>query len=471
METKSSSTPVPFASRLQTVLTRLSSASKRVAGHVRVKRNEPPDLPRAVVSTELPLQDTEQVSAPYTLGASPVPEDFFLLDRLGEGGRGVVHRAVDKDSRVWAVKIVNKHEVSKESVQRELDMLYILRGALNVVYHHDTYEDETNVYIVMEHVPNGHVSARSEYEASRIIRSICRVLKRLHRKDVIHRDVKPSNFLVDDAGHVKAVDFGSAVLSEDVHGMEGTPLFMAPESLNGYPECVSDMWSVGVTAYFLVSGDFPFRDSRPLHRQRLIHVMKSVFDDPLRMDGPVWDDVSKTAKDFIRRCLDRNVETRMTSLESLDHAWLNTTSYRRSVPYGADLVKRLQRWSTFDRKKQTCLQMIANQMVDAKETLSVPGVTERMKDAGYTCSDGDIQTLVHTIGNGHSIDVSTFTAAQLDPTDVSVRRAAYRVFDHYSKDGTYMETCHGTIHRDDLERMFDSNTSLNALSSRASLDT
>lgn len=70
-------------------------------------------------------------------------------------------------------------------------------------------------------------------------------------------------------------------MSGDVHGMEGTPLFMAPESLNEYPECVSDMWSVGVTAYFLVSGDFPFRDSRPLHRQWLIHFMKSVFGDPL----------------------------------------------------------------------------------------------------------------------------------------------------------------------------------------------
>jgi len=272
--------------------------------------------------------------------------------------------------------------------------------------------------------------------------------------------------------HVKAIDFGSAVFSHDIAGVEGTPLFMAPESLNGNPTCVSDMWGVGITTYFLLSGDFPFRDSsRPLHRQRMLHVMSSVMNGSLRMDDEAWTDVSHHAKDFIRRCLDRSVTTRMTSIEALDHPWLNTTSRRRTIPYGQDLVKRLQRWTTFDRKKQTFLQMIANHVHDSQDTMSATDVMDHMKNAGYTCSSTDVQTMVHTIGNGQTVDITTFTAAQLNPKDESVRRAAYRVFDQYSKDGgASMETCHGTIHRHDIERMFDSNVSLNAFSSRASFD-
>lgn len=414
-------------------------------------------------------EDT-MVRSTYSLGYGPIPVDFFILDCLGQGARGIVHRAIDKDSCTWAVKILDKDTISKESIEQEIHVLTVLRGSLNVASLHAVYETDRKVYIVMEFVQNGHVTAISENDASRIIRSVCRVVKRLHEQHMIHRDVKPSNFLMDDMGHVKAIDFGSAVHVDNASGLEGTPLFMAPEALNGNHEYASDMWSIGVMAYFLVSGDFPFRDSRPLHAQRIVHVMKSVLEDPLRMEGGAWDKVSNASKDFIRKCLERHVESRISVDDALTHPWLKSISRRRDSLYTSTMVKRLQKWTTFDGKKQSFLHLVANQVYDSAHPMTTVELATSIRDAGYRCSDGDIQTLTMALGNGSNVDSSTFMAAQLDTADASVKNVAHMVFDHLSKDGKTIETLHGTIHKSDVERMFGSYTSLDAFSSRASMD-
>jgi len=416
------------------------------------------------------LDDDGLVQTPYSLGYGLIPSDFYILDCLGKGTRGVVYRAIDRDSCIWAVKILDKDSISKESIEHEIHVMTMLRGSLNVATLHNVYENDMKVYIVMEFVQNGHVTASSENDVSRIIRSVCRVLKRLHEQSMIHRDVKPSNFLMDDMGHTKAIDFGSVTSIDTVKGLEGTPLFMAPEALNGAPVYASDVWSVGVMTYFLVSGDFPFRDSRPLHVQRLVYVMKSVLEDPLRMEGDPWDNVSSTAKDFIRRCLDRDISNRMTINDALTHPWVKSISRRRVSLYTTTMVKRLQKWSTFDRKKQTFLHLVANQVYDTSQPMTSDELAASIRDAGYQCSCNDVKTLTHALGNDSHIDPAIFMAAQLDTTDTSVKSMAYKVFDHLSKDGETIETTHGTLHKADIDKMFGSYTSLGAFSSRASMD-
>jgi serine/threonine protein kinase len=426
-------------------------------------------IPTKAISS-VPKDSGKNTYIPYSLGYGPVPGDFFILDRLGEGARGVVHRVIDKDSCVWAVKIIDKNNIPKTSMQREIDVMLMLRGSLNVATLHNVYEDDKNVYIVMEFIQNGHIIATSENDASRIIRSVCRVLKRLHENLLIHRDVKPSNFLMDDLGHVKSIDFGSVISVHDKnYGIEGTPLFMAPEAMNGSSLCSSDVWSLGVMTYFLVSGDFPFRDSRPLHAQRLVHVMRSVMEDPLRMEGDTWDQVSPAGKDFIERCLVRNTVNRMTINEALSHPWLKSISRRRASIYTPSMVKRLQKWSTYDRKKQSFLHLMANQIFDSTYSMTPDVLSSSIRDAGYTCSENDIKTITHALGNGYSIDSGTFVAAQIDTTDDSVKNIAYKLFENLSKDGKTIETCHRTIHKSDMDKMFGSYTSLGAFSSRESM--
>lgn len=414
-------------------------------------------------------RDDPRDASPYWLGYTPLPQDFFMLDRLGEGARGVVYRAIDRDSRVWAVKCMDKKNIARDSIEREIRVLRLVRGSLNVACLYAVYEDEHRVYLVMEFVTNGHVAVSSEKDVCKVIRSVCRILKRLHDHSIVHRDIKPSNFLMDDYGHVKAIDFGSAIPLGEKSGIEGTPLFMAPEALNGHPVTQSDIWSVGVMAYFLVSGRFPYRDARPLHKQRLVHVMRSILEDPLRMEGDVWDTVSDHAKDFIHQCLTRDLATRMTVHECLVHPWLTSVSSKRATPYDHAMIKRLQKWTTFDQKKQTFLHLLAHQMCDARESMSMTDIVESIRDAGYRVSESDVETLVETLGDGTYIKTSTFVAAQLDTTDTTVRRAAYRIFDALTLDGMTIETKHGTIHRRDMERMFDTNTTFHAFSSRDSL--
>jgi len=144
----------------------------------------------------------------------------------------------------------------------------------------------------------------------------------LHKQNILHLDLKPENIVCMDKNSavIKIIDFGLAKLvrpGEKVKTMCGSVEFLSPEVVNyDYVSHKTDMWSVGVITYILLSGYSPFMGDTDAETQS--NIIKNLYD----FDEPEFDLISSNAKDFISRLLILNARNRVSATECLNHPWL-----------------------------------------------------------------------------------------------------------------------------------------------------
>lgn len=214
---------------------------------------------------------------------------YHVRGVLASGGMGVVYRAVqDQPRRTVAVKVM-KHGITSRAAMRrfeyESQILARLRHpGIAQVFEAGTYDDGTGgvPYFAMEYIPNA--KPITQYAGDRklgtrdrlkLFCAVCDAVHHGHQKGIIHRDLKPDNILVDSRGEVKIIDFGVArgtdsdlavtTLQTDVGQLVGTLQYMCPEQCEAEPEAIdarSDVYSLGVVLYELISGQLPYTVSR-----------------------------------------------------------------------------------------------------------------------------------------------------------------------------------------------------------------
>ncbi|CAG5132294.1 unnamed protein product [Candidula unifasciata] len=162
----------------------------------------------------------------------------------------------------------------------------------------------------------------SEEVSRGYFRDVILGIEYLHYQKIIHRDVKPSNLLLADDGHIKIADFG---VSNEFSGGDasltssaGTPAFMAPETLKddlqNFQGKALDIWAMGVTLFCFTYGKVPFEE------EYVLGLHKKILKDPVRFpDKPI---VSDELKDLILRMLDKNPATRITLPSIKEHPWV-----------------------------------------------------------------------------------------------------------------------------------------------------
>lgn len=325
-------------------------------------------------------------------------QDFLKLyevgPNLGKGGFGVVEQVTKKKTgEIFACKKICKNLTSTvatptqqkrhlENIKREIEVLRTLKGTLSVASLEGIFEDEQFVYIVMECCFGGellHTIGLRPYSESiviRIMRAVLRTLAQCHERNILHRDIKPGNFMFlkkdDPHSAIKAIDFGLAVFSEGPTvprtdlGFDGTPWFMAPEVLSSQVVPASDVWSAGVMAYQLLSGLLPFDDKKCRHAPALSAVWKSVLSDEPDFSRKCWKEVSSEAQDFIKSVLKKDPKQRPTALEALNHPWLKKGKKEGSTKsLSHTIVQRIQRFGQSSLFKRTVLDMIANELLQS----------------------------------------------------------------------------------------------------------
>jgi len=199
---------------------------------------------------------------------------YRIVGQLGRGGAGVVYKAVDETlGRDVAVKTLNPDLANTEVMNRFRAEATIL-AKLNhpqIATIYELFRDENDLLMVMEFVRGETLDKLSERlgpiapdRAAYLIERILSALEHAHRAGVVHRDVKPANVMVTDEGGVKIMDFGIArVLGAEQKTIDfrlmGTPAYMSPEQVMGEEvDGRSDLYSVGVLFYRLLTGTLPF---------------------------------------------------------------------------------------------------------------------------------------------------------------------------------------------------------------------
>jgi len=298
--------------------------------------------PSTPLRTEIPPSASANDAHP---SGEKLEDKYDVGKEIGRGGFSVVKRGKNKASGLdVAIKCINKKTLKKEELQllgREINIMKKLQHK-NIVQLFDLYETQTDLFLILEFIPGGELfeqiverGSYSEHDAANIIRQILEGIDYMHKHGVVHRDLKPENLLcatlkteTNKPTIIKIADFG---LSKDIESGTmstscGTPSYVAPEVLLGgsYDNEV-DIWSIGVITYVLLCGFTPFYGDN--QRQLFERILHAQFDFP----SPEWDDISPSAKDFIKRMLVVNPATRLTANQALAHEWIQREAPKRDL--------------------------------------------------------------------------------------------------------------------------------------------
>jgi serine/threonine protein kinase len=205
---------------------------------------------------------------------------YKILSTIGSGGFGTVYRAEDTwIDKTVALKVPHKQGVDFGELLREPRLLASLNHP-NIVAILTAEKQENIFFIVMEFVPGETLETIIAREGALDLSvaldytcQICNAVDHAHRHGVLHRDLRPANVLVADTGLVKVADFGtSRFLEIAAHGTTviGSPPYMAPEQFHGKAVFASDLYSLGVTMYQMLTGGLPYDTPTPADLGRLM---------------------------------------------------------------------------------------------------------------------------------------------------------------------------------------------------------
>ncbi|XP_071792535.1 protein Obscurin-like isoform X2 [Asterias amurensis] len=309
------------------------------------------------------MDDEEFEPRVATLKQGQIDEFYDIKEQLGKGRYGTVYRCIEKETgHEWAAKYIRAvKSTDKEAARKEVEVMNQIKHP-KLLQCVDAFEMSNRIVMVMEYISGGELFERvidddfdlTEKEVILYMRQICEGVEHMHKRSYLHLDLKPENIMcVDKVGtRIKLIDFGMARKldpDEAVKVMFGTPEFVAPEVVNyesiGFP---TDMWSLGVICYVLLSGLSPFMGDTDA--ETLTNVTLGEWD----FEDEAFDDVSDDAKDFIARLLVKNKDSRRTITQCLEHPWLarKTLSNRQSFRLRGASV-RLKRYMARRRWQKT----------------------------------------------------------------------------------------------------------------------
>ncbi|KAI3539191.1 hypothetical protein CTAM01_05985 [Colletotrichum tamarilloi] len=303
-------------------------------------------------------QQVRQTKGKYTL------TDFDILRTLGTGSFGRVHLVQSKhNQRFYAVKVLKKAQVVKmkqvEHTNDERKMLGEVKHPFLITLW-GTFQDSKNLYMVMDFVEGGELfsllrkSGRFPNPVAKFYAAeVTLALEYMHSRNIIYRDLKPENLLLDRHGHLKITDFGFAKRVPDkTWTLCGTPDYLAPEvvSNKGYNKSV-DWWSLGILIYEMLCGYTPFWDSgSPM----------KIYENILKGKVKYPAYINPDAQDLLEKLITADLTKRLGNLyagpnDVKNHPWFTEVTWDRlarkdiDAPYTPPVKAGAGDASQFDR--------------------------------------------------------------------------------------------------------------------------
>lgn len=245
---------------------------------------------------------------------------YKILEKLGEGGMGVVYKARDiKLDRFVALKFLPTHLTKEESDLKRFLQEAKAAAALNhpnVCTIYEIHDEGENPFIVMEYVEGKTLRQNTKEKRQKIKNvigytiQIAEALKVAHSKGIIHRDIKSENIMVTETGQVKVMDFGLARMHGSVKLTKtgyttGTTAYMSPEQFEGKRvDHRTDIWSLGVVLYEMITGQLPFKGE---YEQSVMYSIMNENPEPITL---LRTEVSEGLQRIVEQALKKNPDDR-----------------------------------------------------------------------------------------------------------------------------------------------------------------
>jgi serine/threonine protein kinase/tetratricopeptide (TPR) repeat protein len=317
-----------------------------------------------------------QLTRPSAYGPAPLTANlgmigtFRLLDELGRGGMGIVYRAWDEPlSRLVAIKVLlaeQAGEAERKSLVREAQLAACFQNDHAVMIHSVVNPEGAPPYLVMEYVHGPTlaelIGSNERLEPRRVatlIAQIALALEAAHAAGLVHRDVKPSNVLIEEnTGRAKITDFGLARAQAMASGLTrdgvvaGTPTYMSPEQARGENQldARTDVYSLGATLYEALTGEVPFRGTPHL-------VLRQVIEEDPRPLRQYSDQVPRDLETICLKATAREPARRYQTAGELAgdlHRWLG------GLPILARPTGRLERSVLWCRRNPRVASLAAS---------------------------------------------------------------------------------------------------------------
>ncbi|CAG8439813.1 7373_t:CDS:10 [Ambispora gerdemannii] len=309
----------------------LAQPPKQVANPNKPSPNAQPSAKKAAaaerrISTMTEAQIMEKLRSVVSSGDPTTL--YSKIKKVGQGASGSVYvaKSHSNNAKVAIKQMDLSHQPRKELIVNEILVMKESQHP-NIVNYLDSFlVKQSELWVVMEYMEGGALTdvidnnSLEEDQIAAICFETCKGLQHLHGQNIIHRDIKSDNVLLDAYGHVKITDFGFCAKLTDQKNkratMVGTPYWMAPEVVKQkeYGAKV-DIWSLGIMAIEMIENEPPYLDEEPLKALYLI-----ATNGTPTLKRP--EKLSRDLKSFLAVCLCVDVKSRATALELLDHEFL-----------------------------------------------------------------------------------------------------------------------------------------------------
>ena len=272
---------------------------------------------------------------------------YRFKEIIGKGSFGIVRTGYRfkeiSPHKIYAIKSIDKTKISQsdiDNLEKEIDIISSLDHP-NIARFYETFHDERYFHIVTElcrgkeltKILRQNGGKIKEKNSRIIIMKILHAINYCHNHGVVHCDLKPDNIIFETPNEegendnddilnlldLKLIDFGLSIRikkNQKLNQTVGTSYFIAPEILKGEYDEKCDVWSIGVILYYILSGKFPFTG------KSTSEIFEKIRNNEPNFKKNIFNDISKNAIDFMKKCLTKNPNERFSANECLLHPWL-----------------------------------------------------------------------------------------------------------------------------------------------------